>query len=580
MACNDFFINENFVSFDACKLKKTKLIWVNPSYAGLQQDILNECSYMVKRDAIIENVITAQCKVFFVECYSGSDVEYHGGGTCVGFNGKWLIKGIGTTPLLHQDNESVHATGELPLYYALYEMIWSRVLSDILPYGSLPCIGVISTENKVIDIKSQKPHVLGLLVREYRLRPAHFGWAVFSKPIPGLKDKQHFEVEHVSKVISSLPSLLPQHREYTKEDWLMLSDEEKFDYGLTELAIRLGAQFGYCHSKFLKIGTSPSNVTLNGELVDFTSVDSIHPFGSKAPERYRQILTKFFEEDHKCLLREFYNLFFCFGKQVLCSNDKFQKIYDNAKDNFLNSYILTKIKDRLLLTGLPKVLSDKIEITQNEVRLSSMIDSLIYRNENFSVDDIYTPSCSFGFIMFELAMCYNKKDKFMSIIPASMINPLEKEILYDLYLKYRGKAEEVARNLSKVITSENITKSCFLNITRLTSSRECIERETIINLLQNTCDNIAPQKLKYVVGSIIGKINTLIYDSPTARIVCWQDEYKKIGFDIRDGGFYVNFFINNSIEKYDSLSSLPEIDLLNIVGFYGGRIWSVFDATH
>lgn len=113
------------------------------------------------------------------EMYGGLGISTHAGGARSAVVDGITLKGIGPTPLLGADSDESHANGLLNLIDAVLELIYSRVLGAILPYGAEPVFGILYT-GEMTAISRHKTQTSftddygAILLREIFMRPASF----------------------------------------------------------------------------------------------------------------------------------------------------------------------------------------------------------------------------------------------------------------------------------------------------------------------------------------------------------------------------------------------------------------------
>ncbi|MFJ4141961.1 hypothetical protein [Pseudomonas sp. NPDC089734] len=262
---------ENLVPFQARPID-TQLIWAGATLKD-EVDLSSACSY-----AIDSTAPEVESKTFFAERYGGSGIVQNGGGARCGFDGRYQVKGIGANPLVGVGTDRHHSNGALAEDYAIYESIWGEILAVLLPYGAVHSLAVLRTDQYInIDFERNSRRVRkALLVREPVIRPAHFERAPYFKPQPQLIDHIHHDHERVGIAIGKLPYMLPE----PSEPCVGLNYhglEKKCAEGLIELARRQARQMAFCRTRMIMLTTSPSNVALDGRLLDFNGVFCLSP---------------------------------------------------------------------------------------------------------------------------------------------------------------------------------------------------------------------------------------------------------------------------------------------------------------
>jgi hypothetical protein len=110
----------------------------------------------------------------------------------------------------------------------------------------------------------------GRLVRE-PVRPAHFERAPYFRPQQEYADRLIHDACRVRSVIRMLPGNLPVPAEGVSEE-ARRNPRLYCIEGLCELAHREAWQMAFCRTRFLRLTTSPSNIAMDGRLMDFNGL--------------------------------------------------------------------------------------------------------------------------------------------------------------------------------------------------------------------------------------------------------------------------------------------------------------------
>lgn len=263
-------LTENMVPFCARQVASS-LIWCAPNIND-GEELINACSYLIDPTSF------APSKIFQAERYGGSGIQRNGGGARCGFDGRYQVKGIGANPLVGEGSDRRHSNGALGAIHAIYEALWSEVLAQVLPYGAVRTRAVLLTDS-YIDIafeRSQGPSRRALLVREPVVRPAHFERAPYFRPQSEYAEKLIHDAQRVKSVIRLLPASLPTPLSgFSKEAYR--TPQLYCIEGLCELARRQAWQMAFCRTRFLRLTTSPSNIAMDGRLLDFNGLSCLFP---------------------------------------------------------------------------------------------------------------------------------------------------------------------------------------------------------------------------------------------------------------------------------------------------------------
>jgi hypothetical protein len=263
-------LNENLVPFTARRVTSS-MIWCAEG-AFNTKALQKSCSY------IIDPVSSTQSKIFFAERYGGSGIQRNGGGARCGFDGNYQVKGIGANPLVGEGTDGRHSNGALGAIHAIYEALWGEVLAQILPYSAVRARAVLLTDvytDKAFD-RSQGKSRRALLVRDPVIRPAHFERAPYFRPQQEYANRLIHDARRVRSVIHMLSRNLPVSAEGVSEE-ARRNPRLYCIEGLCELARREAWQMAFCRTRFLRLTTSPSNIAMDGRLMDFNGLSCLFP---------------------------------------------------------------------------------------------------------------------------------------------------------------------------------------------------------------------------------------------------------------------------------------------------------------
>jgi len=263
-------LKENLVPFTARRVTSS-MIWCAEG-AFNTKALQKSCSY------IIDPVSSTQSKIFFAERYGGSGIQRNGGGARCGFDGNYQVKGIGANPLVGEGTDGRHSNGALGAIHAIYEALWGEVLAQILPYSAVRARAVLLTNvytDKAFD-RSQGKCRRALLVRDPVIRPAHFERAPYFRPQQEYANRLIHDACRVRSVINMLSRNLPVSAEGVSEE-ARRNPRLYCIEGLCELARREAWQMAFCRTRFLRLTTSPSNIAMDGRLMDFNGLSCLFP---------------------------------------------------------------------------------------------------------------------------------------------------------------------------------------------------------------------------------------------------------------------------------------------------------------
>ena len=282
-------LTENLVPFYAHQVTSS-LLWCATDVED-PETLHSACSYL------IDPTSAGAIKKFYAERYGGSGIQRNGGGARCGFDGHYQVKGMGANPLVGKGSDECHSNGALSVVHAVYEALWSEVLGTILPYGAVKTRAVLLIDDNIDNScelaagSSQR----ALLVREPVVRPAHFERAPYFRPQPDYARQMLHDARRVSSVIRQLPKNLPAPPEGFSDR--AYRDPQRYCIeGLCELARRQARQMAFCRTRFLRLTTSPSNIAMDGKLLDFNGLSCLYPDESSDSFEYSLRLSELLKE--------------------------------------------------------------------------------------------------------------------------------------------------------------------------------------------------------------------------------------------------------------------------------------------
>ncbi|ERK06707.1 MchC protein [Serratia fonticola AU-P3(3)] len=365
-------LSENLVPFCARQVTSS-LIWSAPDLED-KETLRNACSYLIDASS------SAPAKVFHAERYGGSGIQRNGGGARCGFDGRYQVKGIGANPLVGNGSDRRHTNGALGAIHAIYETLWGEVLAQLLPYGAVQTQAVLLTD-QYIDItfeRSKVPSRRALLVRKPVIRPAHFERAPYFQPQSEYRGQLMHDARRVRAVIHMLPANLPAppagFSEKAYRDPQLYCIE-----GLCEMARRQAWQMAFCRTRFLRLTTSPSNIAMDGRLLDFNGLNCLFPSDYHYDFGYRLRLTELMKEP-EILQQGLSDLCLYLGKYLF--DPAFTMISRHqVEDTFQQTFQKACYHGYLELLGIPVDLLFLKEIPET---LKQLVDSFLKLLDNRS----------------------------------------------------------------------------------------------------------------------------------------------------------------------------------------------------
>ena len=205
-----------------------------------------------------------ECTHSVVERYGGRGIGEHGGGARAANIGNYQCKGIGLTPVAGESENSNYTHGTLDLADAVYEAIYSEVLSRVLPVGVAKCHGVLHTgKDAAFEFTSDYENGLNkthgaILLREICERPGHYLRAGTYKVRAEYKDLICDDVTRIRHVIREFTQQFNNHNEF-------IAYMGKF-IGACANQFSFARVAGIVHG-----GVTPSNLCVDGRWIDLST---------------------------------------------------------------------------------------------------------------------------------------------------------------------------------------------------------------------------------------------------------------------------------------------------------------------
>lgn len=271
-ALSDFFTcRESHPKVLLHRLPRARVLWINwraaqgdPKFVSLGKDadayarhLLQSCAHRVCQ----EGGHGVEPMVATADRYGGGAIGFNGGSGRSAFLNGYHVKGVGRTSLVGIDSDQAHSSGGAYLEECVREAIASEIVHSEFPCGALPILAILDTGEHEVW-KTEKGDVTErrcLLVRPPFLRPAHFLRAsLFSS---GLATEGMLDAERVREMFLiacrrwSVPAVARVFRQF----WIRWARQSAHGY----------------ISRFAHGGGSPSNVALDGRLLDFGGVSAL-----------------------------------------------------------------------------------------------------------------------------------------------------------------------------------------------------------------------------------------------------------------------------------------------------------------
>lgn len=290
MEIQKFLPDSTFIPFNANRLKNPSIVYadldlfhqynyfLNFDQANdlFHQSVLDTFGYIVPVTEDDHTLVDETQKEFLAERYGGVGILSNGGGGRCGLLGPFQLKGIGPTPVVGDGVNYWYGHGGLALQDALTELVYGHAACSALPYTSSRVLAVIDTGGFILR-RSFKNHVndsedeqilvrRGLMLRESRVRPAHFARAFYFKPSPQVKKSYPHDFERVKEAIPFLPQIVG-NLDFT------LNKTQQYISAIEQVSSRAAIQLAYSKvRRFMHGSLTLSNFLIDGGWIDFGSV--------------------------------------------------------------------------------------------------------------------------------------------------------------------------------------------------------------------------------------------------------------------------------------------------------------------
>lgn len=246
--------------------------------------ILDYFAYIVPNSKEDELLVNREEKEFLAERYGGAGILANGGGARCGLSGPFSLKGVGPVPLVGEGVNFWYSHGRMGLEDALSELFYSRLVDTALPMSSSRILAVIDTGGMILQ-RAYKKGVnpeddecnlvrAGIIVRETKIRPAHFGRAFYFKPSQYMKANHIHDFQRVKNVIPFLPAAVGGIADRG------LNEGEQFYRAIQHILSASALQLAYSKVRRVMHGSLGfSNILVNGGWIDFGSATVVPSYG-------------------------------------------------------------------------------------------------------------------------------------------------------------------------------------------------------------------------------------------------------------------------------------------------------------
>ena len=203
----------------------------------------------------------SELRTFFADRYGGPTGAIHGGSGRCGTSGYFHAKGMGRTPLISSRADWFHSHGCMWLEEAIRETIYSELACAEFPHSAIPVIAIIDCGLHIYSDSEPPGARRAMIVRPNFIRLAHLERSIYFGTAGSVRSNQYLDALRTKEVIQSFVN---RASEGSRGVFLTRNIEETFS--------RIGEQIGYgWASRLFHGGYLSSNITINGELLDFGS---------------------------------------------------------------------------------------------------------------------------------------------------------------------------------------------------------------------------------------------------------------------------------------------------------------------
>jgi hypothetical protein len=268
-----------FVEFEAFELRSPRVLWRTSSSLNSTADCAH---FALPIQGEPTNAFNFDKKRRYLgERYGGKGIGSNGGGVRCGFDGTVQVKGLGQNSLVGVSTEFFHSYGGCNLDEAVRDAIWGEICHAVLPYGAARAVSIVATGTvaplKYENRKAESHRARALLNREAVVRPAHFLRAIAYAPRKHANEHV-LDAERTRAAISTFGDIA---RFMIDDDCsIQAASPDYIALGLQAIFARFAAQLATARAKRIAHGAlTPSNISIDGRWLDFTSCTALSDYG-------------------------------------------------------------------------------------------------------------------------------------------------------------------------------------------------------------------------------------------------------------------------------------------------------------
>ena len=140
-------LKDEWLPFDTKKISGLEAVSISAGFNGDKASFAQQFSFADPDTDCLNKLSFNQNETLqlLAERYGGKGIGNNGGGARCGTYGSYQLKGIGANMLVGDHDDLVHSYGGLDARSAICEVVFTNVLSKVLPLGVVDIHGIIFT---------------------------------------------------------------------------------------------------------------------------------------------------------------------------------------------------------------------------------------------------------------------------------------------------------------------------------------------------------------------------------------------------------------------------------------------------
>ena len=526
MKSTNELIGPCLVPFSTYSRPDGKVIYAAPEIDMHEVEILHHFAWNINPAPLEQS---NESKVFYAERYGGFGVGAHGGGARCGYDGgQFQVKGIGANPLLGiiDEDSSRQADGKLSMVDAFYEMIWSRILENTLPFGVNRCMAIIG----IYPSDASPNREQALLVREICIRPAHLERAAYFRTLHQNSLERSRDVQRVSKMCANLPEILCFALGVRSD-----CNNEIVPEGLCEFARRQAHQLAFARAHFMYHSVSSSNLCYDGRWLDFTSMSVLDPLKISKEHGWESVWPSLWEQEF-WLSQILSSQLFYYGKYQHLPDSIIQSWSDKVMGEFRQELEVASTLYMLCTAGVPLLIAKDMCTDITAQKWTSLFIDALKILVGTANSDVHEEKVRIVDLTFSASAFINRDSIFYDLPPVQE------------YLKYRETLrEKVIYSAGQYgISGESLTVAMTINAIKFSQKPDELFYNDIMENIENYLGNqkvAFDDRLKYLHDwseKIILTGHLHFTFEPDTITSCWQDKSLSVRYDMKNENFLIS----------------------------------------